>query len=224
MRMQCGMTPFCARSCATASTSSPVVVTIRRDSACESFVGCSMRNSDTRRTVPSIRSMTSSSRTARRWMSSRSIGVMNVRSMPRRISCEISSHSCSRRLIWSATVATGASPWKKPLQDLRAPRGCGRAISLKRSKYFSSRGRKLSIAPPGTGRYPTPRLHTGLYARPDANFRRRTAAGKRTWKTLPAPTSPWTSTVAPWSWAMCLTIARPRPVPGRAFERERSTW
>ncbi len=48
--------------------------------------------------------------------------------------------------------------------------------------------------------------------------------GSRTVKTLPCPGSPSTRTAPPWSWTMCLTIAKPRPVPGRLFDRDRSIW
>ena len=48
------------------------------------------------------------------------------------------------RLIWSATVATGASPLKKPSR-MRAPSWMRRAMSVKRSKYLSSRGSRLSM-------------------------------------------------------------------------------
>ena len=83
IRMQCAMTPFCLRRRGDGLDELAVVVDdelarARRERA-------SARRSvksETRRTVPSIRSMTSSSRTASWWMSSRSIGVMNVRSMP----------------------------------------------------------------------------------------------------------------------------------------------
>src|SRR5215212_2736833 len=47
--------------------------------------------------------------------------------------------------------------------------------------------------------------------------------GKRTRNVLPTPTALSTSTVARCSWARCLTMASPRPEPGRAFDRERST-
>src|SRR6266498_3064504 len=144
--MQCATTPFWPRSAETASTISWVIWTMISESFRESGVGSEILKSASRRTVPSIRSITSSNRTASWWMSSRSIGVMNVRSIPRRTSCEISSHSCSSRLIWSATGATGASPPKKPFK-MRALSWMRRAMSLKRTKNFSSRGNRMSIAP-----------------------------------------------------------------------------
>ncbi|KAG0921493.1 hypothetical protein G6F32_015075 [Rhizopus arrhizus] len=49
------------------------------------------------------------------------------------------------------------------------------------------------------------------------------SAGKRSAKTLPLPGSLVMSSSASWRMAMCLVIARPRPVPPTARERPRST-
>jgi hypothetical protein len=48
-------------------------------------------------------------------------------------------------------------------------------------------------------------------------------AGKTSVKTLPFPTSLWTSTRPPWYWATCLTMANPSPVPPRSRLRALST-
>src|SRR5690349_49896 len=49
------------------------------------------------------------------------------------------------------------------------------------------------------------------------------ATGSLSLKVLPLPGALSTSMLPPWTWATCLTIERPRPVPPISRDRERST-
>ncbi len=116
-------------------------------------------------------------------MSSRSIGVMKVRSMPRRISWEISSHSCSSRLTWSATVAAEACPSKNRARIFAAS-WMRTASSVNRSKYSLVFGQEVQHAAlPGKAAPSYRNDFRLLYAAP---LRRLQATdGNRTWNLLP---------------------------------------
>ena len=149
IRMQCSMTPFCCRSC------DDRLDQLARDlddesgaSRLESGVGSAIwkERQPADRAVDQVDDVVEPD--GERWMSSRSIGVMKVRSMPRRISCEISSHSCSRRLTCSATAATGRLAREEPVRGSRALSWMRRAMLVEAVEVLLVPGKEVEHAAP----------------------------------------------------------------------------
>src|SRR5205807_6650777 len=101
-----------------------------------------MRKICARRAVPSITSITSSRSEASWWMSSRSSGVMNVRSSRFTTSWVSWSASCSSRLIASTSGVRRSGGASNSARSCLAASRFRLATSTNRSKNSSSRGRR----------------------------------------------------------------------------------
>jgi hypothetical protein len=95
----------------------------------------------------------------------------------------------------------------------RAARGCGRS-ELARVRANSDRPRTSSIEEVDGNRDTRSPRRLVL---------QRYAAGNVTRTVVPRPSMLSIPSDPPWAWTMCLTIARPRPVPPSSRERARST-
>src|SRR5947208_1180981 len=132
--------PFLRRPTASASTP-----TIRWITSVSCFTPCGARprwKIWERRAVPSIASITSSRSDASWWMSSRSSGVMKVRSSRFTTSCVTWSASCSRRLIASTCAIRRSGGASNSSRRCCAASVLRVATSTNKSKNSSSRGRR----------------------------------------------------------------------------------
>src|SRR3990172_2762056 len=153
--------PFLSR--ATASASTP---TIRWMTSASCFTPCGATprwKICERRAVPSIASMTSSRSEASWWMSSRSSGVMNVRSSRFTTSCVTWSASCSRRLITSTCGVRRSGGASNSSRRCWAASLLRLGTSTKRWKNSSSPGNRRTAV---SGRGKRRGEHSGLRREP----------------------------------------------------------